>query len=133
MANASSAMLRRGRDDDELELWLYLGLNSDARGSARWSESWWSYVHELSKNGVVVVACELGGGAAAMARHCGSLWWVKERQREGERARVSERGGFASLFSPCWPDQPGQHRCAATTRCAWPGHDQPRWSADLNR
>ena len=46
---------------------------------------------------------------------------VKESQREGERARVSERGGFASLISPCWPNQPGQHLHAAATRRAWPG------------
>ena len=62
IASASSAMLRRGHGNDELELWLYLGLNGDARGSARWSEEWWSCVRELSKNGVAAVACELGGG-----------------------------------------------------------------------
>ena len=49
------------------------------------------------------------------------LLQVKERQREGERARVSEHGGFASLFSPCWPDQPGRHWCATTTGCTRPG------------
>ena len=50
----------------------------------------------------------------------GLLWWVKERQREGERARVTERGGFASLFSPSWTDQLGRHWCDAVM---W--HAQP--------
>ena len=52
-----------------------------------------------------------GGGSERARRRCdsdgavlGLLWPVKERQREGERARVSEHGGFASLFSPYWPD-----------------------------
>ena len=54
-----------------------------------------------------------GGSERARQRRSGNgvvlslLWRVKERQREGERARVSERGGFASLFSPYWPDQLG--------------------------
>ena len=51
MASASSAVLRRGHSDDELELRLYLGLKGDARGSAGWSEAWQSCVRELSKNG----------------------------------------------------------------------------------
>ena len=61
-ASASSVALRRGRNDGKLELRLYLGLNGDARGSARWSEAWQSCVCELSKNGTTVVARELGRG-----------------------------------------------------------------------
>ena len=29
---------------------------------------------------------------------------------ERERVRMSEHSGFASLFSPYWPDQTGRHR-----------------------
>ena len=56
-ASASSAVLRRGRGDGELELRLYLGLNYDARGLARWSEPWQGYVRELSNNAATMVAC----------------------------------------------------------------------------
>ena len=52
-----------------------------------------------------------GGGSEQAQRMCGGdgavlglLRRVKERQREGEGARVSEHGGFTSLFSHCWPD-----------------------------
>ena len=51
--------------------------------------------------GAVAVGYELGGGATTTT----ALWFrtgaAKARQREGERARVSERGGFASLIFPC--------------------------------
>ena len=48
----------------------------------------------------MVVACELGGGAAMATAALALLWLVKERPREGERARVSEHGGFTTLSSP---------------------------------
>ena len=61
-SSVTLAVLRRWHGDDELELQLYLGMNGDARGLARWSEAWQSCVRELSKNGTVTVACELGRG-----------------------------------------------------------------------
>ena len=64
-------------------------------------------MHELLNNGMVAVACELGDGAAVMAALRFRTGTAKKRQREGERARVSECGGFASLISPNWPDQLG--------------------------
>ena len=82
MVSASSAALPRGHNHDKLELWLYLGLNGDARGSARWSEEWWSCVRELSKNGVAAVACELGGGRRQWRR---VLWLRSGTARARER------------------------------------------------
>ena len=87
--SASSAALQRGRGDSELELWLYLGLNGDARGSARWSEAWWSYVRELSKNGAAVVVHELDGGrrqwrGAPQLRS--GVAMVRERQSEASES-----------------------------------------------
>ena len=59
--SASSTVLWQGCGDSELELWLYLGFNGDARGSVRWSEAWRSYVSELLKNGTVAVVHKLSG------------------------------------------------------------------------
>ena len=83
-------------------------------------------MHELLNNGMVVVACELGGVVVAMAALRFRTGTAKKRQREGERARVSERGGFTSLISPCWPDQPGRRRHAAATRRPRPVASRPR-------
>ena len=81
-----------------------------------------------------------GGGSERARQRCNGdgavlslVWWVKERQIEGERVRVSKHCGFVSLFSPCWPDQPSRRWRATVTQCARPGHDWPRWLADLNR
>ena len=85
MESASSTVLQRGRSDCELELQLYLGLNSDARGSARWSEMWRSCVHELLKNGVAAMARELGEGRrqwrSALRLYSGA---VRARERQSE-------------------------------------------------
>ena len=71
---------------------------------ARWRIWWQSYERDGWDGGAVVVACELSGGAAATV----ALWFrtgvAKARHSEGERARVSERDDFASLFYPCWPN-----------------------------
>ena len=98
-ASASSAVLRRGRGDGELELRLYLGLNSDARGSAWWSEAWWSYVRELSKNGMAVVALELGGNGTTLY---GFARARRGRERcRARRVRACEEGGrVAAIFLP---------------------------------
>ena len=87
MASASSAALWRGRDNDKLELRLYLGLNGDARGLARWSEAWQSCVRELLKNGTAAVAHELGGDRWQ--------WRVALRLRSGT-TRARERQTKAS-------------------------------------
>ena len=80
--SASSTVLWQGCGDSELELRLYLGLNGDARGSARWTEAWWSCVRKLSKNGTVAVACELGGGRRQWRR---VLWLRSGTARARER------------------------------------------------
>ena len=56
---------------------------------------WWARHDGRWCGGAVSEHC--GGDAAVL----GLLWRVKERQRESKRARVSERGGFTSIFSPC--------------------------------
>ena len=66
----------------------------------------------------MVVACELGGGAAAMAALRFRTGMAKARHREGERARVSERGGCAALKGTLVPDQSGQ--CYHTAATRWP-------------
>ena len=45
----------------------------------RW---WWSCVRELLHNGVVAVACELGGGAAVMA----TVRWLCSGAAKAERS-----------------------------------------------
>ena len=88
MVSASSAALPRGHNHDKLELWLYLGLNGDARGSARWSEAWRSCVHELSKNGTAAMVYELSRGQRQWygALHlCSGMERARERQ-----SKVSE-------------------------------------------
>ena len=56
--------------------------------------------------------------AAAMASTA-PLGELARGREQSERVRMSEHSGFASLFSPCWPDQLGRcRRAAATTRSA---------------
>ena len=106
-----------------------------------WHGSQVSEVMELMAEQCAQAITQWHGGGCVQARQgCGGdgavlglLWRVTERQREGERARVSERGGFASFFSPCWLDQPGEHQRAAATWRAWPRHGRPRRPADLNQ
>ena len=48
-------------------------------------------------------------------------WRAREKQSEGERARNGWSSDVASLFTPLWLDQLGQHWRMATTWWPWPG------------